>query len=104
LYGETNGRKLFKTTGVGFNQDRCILVTDAIAPAGKGPGRYRLGRWNLQIGPDLVARSPDGSHLIGSGMTMHRAAENLVREVGLSIEEARRLTSTNPRGVVAGLV
>ena len=31
---------------VGF--DRAIVVTDAIAPAGLGPGRYTLGRWDLQ--------------------------------------------------------
>jgi N-acetylglucosamine-6-phosphate deacetylase len=38
--------------------DRAIVVTDAIAPAGLGPGKYTLGRWELVIKEDLVARAP----------------------------------------------
>jgi len=77
--------------------DRCVVVTDAIAPASLGPGRYTLGRWDLVIGPDLVARAPDGSHLIGAVVTMPQCAANLVEHVGLSREDALRLTVTNPR-------
>jgi N-acetylglucosamine-6-phosphate deacetylase len=77
--------------------ERCLVVTDAIAPAGLGPGRYRFARWELNIGPDLVARSPDGSHLVGSVGTMPRSYRGLVEEVGLSDDEARRLTCDNPR-------
>ena len=68
--------------------------------AGKGPGRYRLGRWDLQIGDDLVARSPDGSHLIGSAMNMPRAFDNLVRHAGVTPAEAQRLTYDNPRAIL----
>jgi len=89
-------RNYLKIAGV----DRCVVVTDAIAPAGKGPGIYRLGRWELNIGDDLVARAPDGSHLIGSAMSMSRAFDNLVRQVGLSEGEARRLTMMNPRAAM----
>src|SRR5439155_2881117 len=42
--------------------DRCIVVTDAVAPAGMVAGRFRLGRWTWIIGDDLVCRAPDGSH------------------------------------------
>ena len=77
--------------------DRCVVVTDAIAPASLGPGRYTLGRWDLVIGPDLGARAPDGSHLIGAVVTMRQSVANLVERVGLSREEALRLTVTNPR-------
>ena len=77
--------------------DRCVVVTDAIAPASLGPGRYTLGRWDLVIGPDLVARAPDGSHLIGAVVTMRQSVANLVERVGLSREDALRLTVTNPR-------
>ena len=56
---------------VGF--DRAIVVSDAVAPAGLGPGRYTLGRWDLVIGDDLVARAPDGSHLVGSAATLQAA-------------------------------
>ncbi len=58
--------------------ERCVVVTDAIAPAGLGPGRYTLGRWELDIGEDLVGRAPDGSHLVGSA-TRGRASASTRR-------------------------
>ena len=80
--------------------DRSIIVTDAIAPAGLGPGRYTLGRWDISIGDDLVARSPDGSHFIGSATTMRRAHENL-RETGLDESQSRALLCDNPPRALA---
>jgi N-acetylglucosamine-6-phosphate deacetylase len=80
--------------------DRCAVVTDAIAPAGLGPGRYTLGRWELDIGADLVGRAPDGSHLVGSAVTMPDAWRNLTEGLGLSESEARALTCENPRRAV----
>jgi len=77
--------------------DRCIIVTDAIAPAGLGPGTYTLSRWTLAIGDDLVARSADGSHLVGSAMSMPRAADNLREHLGLDDAAIERLTAANPR-------
>jgi len=78
-------------------EDRTIIVTDAIAPAGLGPGRYRFGRWDLEIGDDMVARAPDRSHLVGSGITMKQNAANLLHGVGLSESVVRKLTLENPR-------
>jgi N-acetylglucosamine-6-phosphate deacetylase len=89
-------RNYLRTAGI----DRCIVVTDAVAPAGRGPGRFRLGRWDLVVGEDLVARAPDGSHLVGSAVAMPRAVQNLVDHVGLSVAEAERLTVHNPRMVM----
>jgi N-acetylglucosamine-6-phosphate deacetylase len=77
--------------------ERSIIVTDAIAPAGLGSGQFRFGRWVLNIGDDLVARAPDGSHLIGSVGTMQRAYRGLVEQVGLSQRDIQRLTWDNPR-------
>ena len=79
--------------------ERAIVVTDAIAPAGLGPGRYTLGRWDLSIGEDLVARSPDGSHFIGSATTMRRANENL-RDMGVNEALCRALLCDNPRRTI----
>jgi N-acetylglucosamine-6-phosphate deacetylase len=77
--------------------ERCIIVTDAIAPAGLGPGRYTLGRWELDIGADMVARAPDGSHLIGAAITMVQSVINLQQHLQLSSADVRRLTVENPR-------
>ena len=85
-------RNYLRLTGT----DRTIVVSDAIAPAGLGPGRYTLGRWDLLIGADMVARAPDGSHFVGSAITMKQAYANLVGPVGLSDAKATRLTRDNP--------
>lgn len=76
---------------------RCIVVTDAIAAAGLGPGRYTLGHWDLLIGQDMVARAPDGSHLVGSAGTMPRSESNLIEHLRLNDAEVRLLLDGNPR-------
>lgn len=81
--------------------DNCLVVTDAIAAAGMGPGHYTLGRWDLVIGKDMVARAPDGSHLVGAAYTMKDAYKNLTKKVGLSDRDARKLLVTNPRKAIA---
>jgi N-acetylglucosamine-6-phosphate deacetylase len=76
--------------------DRAIVVTDAIAAAGLGPGRYTVGRWDLLIGDDMVARAPDGSHFVGSAVTMPRTRENLIGQLGLPEADVARLMCDNP--------
>jgi N-acetylglucosamine-6-phosphate deacetylase len=78
-------------------EGRAIVVTDCTAPAGLGPGRYTLGRWDIVVGDDMVPHAPDRSHLVGSGITMKRSAENLRTALGLSEATVRRLTCDNPR-------
>ncbi len=80
--------------------ERCVVVTDCIAPAGMGPGRYSLGRWDLEVGEDMVPRSPDGAHFVGSAITMKQSAANLRRCLGLPERVARELTCHNPRRAI----
>ena len=77
--------------------ERTIVVTDAVAPAGIGPGRYHVGSWDMVVGDDLVAMAPDRSHLLGSVMPFPQAAAHLRERLGLSQADVRRLTSINPR-------
>jgi len=77
--------------------DRAVVVTDAIAPAGLGPGRYTLGRWDLLIGDDMVARAPDGSHFVGAAISMRQTHANLREKLGLSEQRCRQLLVDNPR-------
>ena len=83
--------------------EHCSVVTDAMAAAGLGPGRYTISRWELNIGEDMVARSPDGSHLVGSALPMSKAFSNLQNFVGLTAAQARQLVEGNPKRVM-GLV
>jgi N-acetylglucosamine-6-phosphate deacetylase len=80
--------------------DKSIIVTDAISAAGLGPGSYRFGPWELRIGEDGIARSPDGSHLAGSTMSMERSFRNLTQRLGLDEETARKLVDGNPRKAI----
>lgn len=80
--------------------ERCIVVTDAIAPAGLGPGRYTFGHLELDIGADMVARAPDsagGAYLAGAAITMPQSLANLEEHLSLSSVQRALLTDHNPR-------
>ena len=71
--------------------DRVCLVTDAMAATGAGDGRYVLGNLDVIV-TDGTARlaTPDGSPgaIAGSTLTMDRAFQFVVQQVGVSIPEA----------------
>jgi len=77
--------------------ERSVFVTDAISAARLGPGRYSLAGWDLQIGEDLVARSPDGTHFVGSTVTWPRILKDSQKALGLTDQELRLLSVENPR-------
>lgn len=80
--------------------EKTIFVTDAISAARLGPGKYTLAGWDILIGDDLVARSPDGSHFVGSTVTVPRILTNGQQHLGLSKAELTRLLDDNPRKAV----
>jgi N-acetylglucosamine-6-phosphate deacetylase len=80
--------------------ERCVVVSDAIAPAGLGPGRYTLGRQTVVVGDDMVPRAADASHFVGSAVTMAQSAAYLGATLGLPPETVQQLTTTNPRAVL----
>jgi N-acetylglucosamine-6-phosphate deacetylase len=80
--------------------DRALVVTDAMAAARLGPGRYTLGSQTVNIGADLIARDPGGSHLMGSTATMPLMARLLRQELQLSENQIERLVYENPRRMI----
>lgn len=74
------------------------LVTDAIAAAGTGDGRYVLGTLDVDV-VDGVARLADGGSLAGSTLTMDGAFRNAVG-CGLPLATASRAASGNPARVL----
>lgn len=80
--------------------EKTIFVTDAISAARLGPGRFTLAGWDILIGEDLVARSPDGSHFVGSTVTIPRILSNGQQNLGLSKADLKLLLDTNPRKAV----
>ncbi|HEV3398620.1 MAG TPA: amidohydrolase family protein, partial [Actinomycetes bacterium] len=67
--------------------------------AGMADGDYQLGGLRVQV-LDGVARLAEGGALAGSTLTMDAAFRGAVQESGLPLEEAARLTSTTPAGVL----
>lgn len=80
--------------------DRTVIVTDAMAAARLGPGRYSLGSLSIEIGDDLIARAPGSPYLAGSTATMPRMIAVLRDAIGLTDTEIERLVSKNPRAVL----
>ncbi|WP_239618518.1 N-acetylglucosamine-6-phosphate deacetylase [Cohnella mopanensis] len=72
-----------------------ILVTDAMAAAGMPDGDYELGGLPVHMSCG-VARLKETNSLAGSTLTMISAVQYLVREVGVTLEEASRMASANP--------
>ena len=76
--------------------EKSIIVTDAMAGAGAGPGRYRLNNLQLEVGEDRIVREPGKTSFAGSAIEMSQSHKNLITEVGLSESLVQRLTCENP--------
>lgn len=78
---------------------RIALVTDAMSATGSGDGRYLLGDLEVDVA-DGTARlvTADGrpGAIAGSTLTMDKAFEFIVQDVGCSIEEAATMAATTP--------
>lgn len=72
-----------------------LLITDAMSAAGLGNGQYELGGQAVTV-QSGVARLTEGGALAGSTLTMIDALRFMVREVGVSVEDASRFASGNP--------
>lgn len=73
---------------------RAYTVTDAIAAAGSGPGRWTLGEVNIEVA-DGAARREDGT-LAGSVGTMDQSFRHLTN-LGVPPADAVAMTSLNAR-------
>lgn len=76
--------------------DRSILITDAAAPAGAAPGRYRLGEQEVDYTADGRVVLAGIDKLAGSSLRMDRGVENMMRLGELSLRDAIRTATVNP--------
>jgi N-acetylglucosamine-6-phosphate deacetylase len=81
--------------------ERAIVVSDAVAAAGQGPGRYTLAGQEVIVDDQLATWAADKSHLVGSACTMSHAVGNLQRDLMLSPAFIEQVTVTNPSTVLA---
>jgi N-acetylglucosamine-6-phosphate deacetylase len=75
---------------------RTILVTDAIAAAGRAPGTFAIGEVTCELSDDGRVSLPGTPYLAGSALTMDKAVQNSVRFAGVTLEEAAAMASSNP--------
>jgi N-acetylglucosamine-6-phosphate deacetylase len=75
--------------------DRAVLITDAAAPAGSNPGRYRLGEQDVEHTADGRVVLAGTERLAGSALRMDRGVDNLMRLATLSLREAVCTATTN---------
>jgi len=76
--------------------NRLVLVTDAAAPAGAAPGRYRLGEVDVELGTDGRVTLAGGTRLAGSALTLDRAISNAMHLAGATLAEAIAMATLNP--------
>ena len=83
---------------------RCVLVTDATAPAGATPGRYSLGRQLVDLTADERVVLAGQDRLAGSALRMDHAVRNAIAMAGVTLADAVAMATVNPArvGGVAG--
>jgi len=74
--------------------ERVVVISDSIGAAGLPDGEYRFEGMDITIA-NRSARLRDGS-LAGSVTTLEKELLNLVNLVGIPLESALRIASTNP--------
>lgn len=75
-------------------KDKVILISDSMMAAGLDDGEYTLGGQKVIV-KDRQARLIDGT-LAGSTLTLNKAVYNMVKMVGVSLQDAVRMASLNP--------
>lgn len=75
---------------------KVLFTTDAMSGAGAGPGRYRVGRLEIDVGADGIARQPGARNFAGSTLTPDDGVRRCVSYLGLPPAEAANLWSTVP--------
>ena len=78
---------------------RVALVTDAMSATGKGDGRYILGELEVEVTAGtarLVTADGTPGAIAGSTLTMAKAFEFVVQQVGVSIPDAALMAATTP--------
>ncbi len=81
------------------NRDHICLVTDAMRGAGQTSGSSFLGRRGEEtpcIIEDGIAKLPDRTAFAGSIATADRLVRTMVKEAGLSVEEAVKMITEVP--------
>lgn len=98
---------LFRLVHRALPRDAVFYTTDAMAAAGAPPGRYSLGRLELEVGTARIVRPPGRTHFAGSALTAIEGVFRAAAMLGVPWQETWRRFSELPAdwiGVPGGLM
>lgn len=75
---------------------KVLFTTDAMSGAGMGPGRYQIGRLEIEVGEDRIARQPRGGGFAGATLTPDEGVRRCAQYLDLPLATAAELWSTAP--------
>ena len=78
---------------------RIYYTTDAVSPAGAPPGRYSIGRWEVDVGADQVVRPAGKTHLAGSALRPIQGVFRAAEMLGCAWQESWPRASLEPARV-----
>jgi N-acetylglucosamine-6-phosphate deacetylase len=76
--------------------DQIYYTTDAVAPAGAPPGRYTVGKHQVDVGPDEVVRQPGKRNYAGSALRPIDGVMRAAKMLGRPWQDVWRLASVQP--------
>jgi len=79
---------------------RCLLVTDAVAPAGGPAGPYTLGGLKVALGDDGLVRQPGQSRPSGSALLMPNAVALTHVLTGYPLDVVWRMAAQQPAALL----
>ncbi len=85
------------------NPAQTIVVTDAIAAAGLGPGIYQLGSLEVEVTSEGAAWAPGRKNFAGAAVTMPQTAAVLRDRLQFPEQTIRQLLIDNPQRLLAHL-
>ena len=89
-------KSMFRAKGL----ERAILVSDAVHLAGLEPGRYQFGSQDIELTSNQSVRLYGTDYLAGSAIELARGVENSVKFAEISLDQAFRLATVQPAGVL----
>ena len=97
---------LFRLIHHELENDSIYYTTDAMSAAGMEPGRYPLGKLNLEVGPDQIVRYPGKPNFAGSALRPIEGVFRAAKMLGCSWQKVWPRLSEIPAklmGLTSGL-
>ena len=91
---------LFRLIHRVLGRERVCYVSDAMSAAGVAPGRYTLGRMELQVGADQVVRQPGSPLFAGSALEPAKGLRRAAEMLGCGLEDVLPAYTDIPARVI----